>query len=112
MVMAGPNDNGIRRLAYEIRNKRNTILEALFRYKRNTRAVKIGDVRHDLSILQGMVWAYLYASERWTHHTPLELNEEVNELIMLQLSVDLIKMRNEAYGLPNSTPDQDSLPGS
>jgi hypothetical protein len=45
-----------------------------------------------------MVYSYLYITGRYTDPQPITANDEVNDLAMLWLSVDLIKMRKQAYG--------------
>jgi hypothetical protein len=102
MAKSSPDITGERRLAYEIRNKRDTILFALDNRDAHPSTARITDIRRELSVLQGMVWAYLYATEKWTHNTHLELTVYTNDMAMLWLSVDLLKMRNRAYGKPKT----------
>jgi hypothetical protein len=103
---------GERRLAYEIRTKRNNLLDALDKYQNHphSQAIKITDIRRDLDVLQGLVFGYIYATEKWTHNTHMTLTEEVNNIIMLWLSVDLIKMYEQAAKKPKPH-NNDSTPG-
>lgn len=94
---------GQRRLEYEIRFKRNAILDALDRRDEHPSTARVMDIRNDLFLLQGMVYAYFYMTGRWAHNTHLELNEETNSIIMLSpLSIDLVKMRDRAYNKPKT----------
>jgi hypothetical protein len=92
------DNNGIRRLESEIRATRNEILNALAQRYVHPRSYKITEIRRDIDSLKGMVFAWLYVSGKWTDIIPIEeVTEEVNDLAMLWLSVDLIKMLNTAY---------------
>jgi hypothetical protein len=89
---------GRQRLESEIRVKRNTILNALDERDRRKYHHAVGDLRHDLSILQGMVYAWFYMTGLWDKMGAITLTEDINNMAMLHLSVDLIKMRRRAYG--------------
>lgn len=96
--MVTVSEEGIRRLEREIRTKRNAILDALERRDQHPSTIKVTQVRYNLWILYGMVYSYLYITGRYTDPQPITANDEVNDLAMLWLSVDLIKMRKQAYG--------------
>jgi hypothetical protein len=92
------DNDGIRRLESEIRAKRNEILNALNQRYVHPRNHKITEIRRDVDELKGMVFAWLYVSGKWVNIIPIEeVNEEVNDLAMLWLSVDLIRMIDRAY---------------
>lgn len=88
-----------RRLAAEITALRNDILTALGQnYVRPRTSKNITAIRQDLLQLKGMCIAWLYVSGKWDHVSAItELTEEVNDLCMLWLSVDLIKMFDRAF---------------
>lgn len=89
----------VRRLTEEIKAKAANIDLALDLYAKNRHKhkIKITDIRHDLSILQGMVYSWFYVSGRWARSTPINLSHDVNSLAMYWLGVDLIKLRQQAY---------------
>jgi len=92
--------NGIRRLESEIHAKRNDVLTALgqnFVHRTRT-GYRITDIRRDLDVLKGMVYAWLYVSGKYTEIPALgAVTEDVNDLAMIWLSVDLTKMYERAY---------------
>jgi hypothetical protein len=90
------HEHGIQRLAYEIRIKRNATLDLLDKRDKLPTRVKVSDIRQNIYELQGMVYAYLYVTGRWTHNETIILNEESNNMVMLYTSVDLIKMYERA----------------
>jgi hypothetical protein len=92
------DNNGIRRLEAEIRAKRNDILNALNQRYVRPRNNKITEIRREVDVLKGMVFAWLYVSGKYENITPLkEVTEEINDMAMLWLSVDLTKMLDTAY---------------
>jgi hypothetical protein len=92
------DNNGIRRLEAEIHAKRNELLTALGQRFVRPRQNKITDIRREVDTLKGMVFAWLYVSGKWDAISPLKtVTTDVNDLAMLWLSVDLIKMDNAAY---------------
>jgi hypothetical protein len=92
------DNNGIRRLETEIRAKRNDILNAFGQRYVRPRANSITKIRREVDELKGMVFAWLYVSSKWDGIPQLkDVNDEVNDLAMLWLSVDLRKMLDQAY---------------
>lgn len=92
------DNNGIRRLEAEIRASRNTLLTSLKQRFVRPRTNKITEIRKDLDTLKGLVFAWLYVSGKWEHVRALTVvDDEVNDLAMLWLSVDLKKMYDSAY---------------
>jgi hypothetical protein len=92
------DNNGIRRLESEIHAKRNELLNALSQRYVRPRQNRITDIRREVDTLKGMVFAWLYVSGKWEGISPLRtLTDTVNDLAMLWLSVDLIKIDNAAY---------------
>jgi hypothetical protein len=92
------DQNGIRRLESEIRAKRNDILTAFSQKYVRPKNVKITQLRRDVDELKGMVFAWIYVSGKWEGiHRITEVTEQINDLIMLWLSVDLKKMLDTAY---------------
>jgi hypothetical protein len=92
------DNTGIHRLESEIRAKRNDILTAISqRYVRPNR-IKITEIRRDVDELKGMVFAWVYVSGKWEGiHRITEVTDQINDLIMLWLSVDLKKMLDQVY---------------
>jgi hypothetical protein len=92
------DNNGIRRLEAEIRAKRNDILNELSQRYVRPRLHNITKIRREVDTLKGMVFAWLYVSGKWEGVSALNtVTETVNDLAMLWLSVDLLKMDNAAY---------------
>jgi len=92
-------DVNLNRLSAEITVLRNDILANFGqRYVRPRTAKNITAIRQDLLCLQGMCYAWLYVSGKWESVSAItELTEEVNDLTMLWLSVDLLKMFGQAF---------------
>jgi len=96
-------DARIQRLEIEIRVKRNEVMNALHQKFVHPRSVKIAYIRHELNILHGMVYAYMYVTGKWNNIDPIstEVTEEINDLALLYLSVDLTDMYARAYPITN-----------
>jgi hypothetical protein len=92
-------DANLHRLNAEITHLRNELLTELGqRYVRPRTAKNITAIRQDLLRLQGMCYAWLYVSGKWDNVAAITgLTEEVNDLCMIWLSVDLIKMFGNAF---------------
>jgi len=97
--MQNPGE-GFRMLEREIHARRNDVLNALdqrYVHPRSSR-YRIADIRSSLSVLEGLVIAYLYTNGILDGaQYPAEVTEELNDAAMMWLSVDLIKMRDRAY---------------
>jgi hypothetical protein len=92
------DNNGIRRLEAEIRAKRNDILNALGQRYVRPRLNKITEIRREIDTLKGMVFSWLYVSGKYDKVPALkDVNDEINDMAMLWLSVDLAKMLDQAY---------------
>jgi hypothetical protein len=92
------DNNGIRRLEAEIRAKRNDILNALNQRYVRPRNNKITEIRREVDVLKGMVFSWLYVSGKWDKVPALkDVDDEINDMAMLWLSVDLTKMLDTAY---------------
>jgi hypothetical protein len=92
------SDDNVRRLESEIYAKRNKVMDSLTQRFVRPRQNKITDIRREVDVLRGMVLAYLYVSGKWDKISTIgKVTEDVNDLAMLYLSVDLIKMDDRAY---------------
>lgn len=88
------------RLEREIRAKRNSVLLMLRKREAHpgSYGVRLTYLRSEMSILQGMVFSWLYISGKWTKEAPISMpDNSVNDLAMYWLSVDLLDMHRRAY---------------
>jgi|SRR5215472_10265074 len=108
-------EDRVSRLRAEITAKRNAVLTALDRHEKRRSGYRINDIRHEISVLQGMCYSYLYVTGKWDNEVSIRMSVETNDLIMLWLSVDILKMRQRAAKpkkQPKTEEKQDSTSGA
>jgi hypothetical protein len=82
-----------RRLESEIRTKYDAIIAAIDLHTRKPRKARITDIRREINILQGMVFAWFYVSGRWNRAQPIAMSHDVNNLAMYWLGVNIVDLQ-------------------
>jgi hypothetical protein len=94
-----------RRLESEIRTKYDAIIAAIDLHNRSPRKIHITDIRKEINILQGMVYAWFYVSGRWNRVQPIVMSHDVNNLAMYWLGVNVLDLQRRTTPRSKQSPD-------